>query len=350
MQTILIRSISFFLVALLFPYPAQGADKALWEQYKARFISDDGRVIDYYQGLISHSEGQGYGMCLSVKYNDKATFERIWRWTRNNLRGRPDNLFAWQWGKIPDNGWKVIDSNNATDGDILIAYALLRADEKWHDSSYKSEALKIIRDIRMNLSIIWNEHTYLLPGNYGFKKENGFVVNPSHLILPAFRYFAKEDTARFWEKIYNDSVFLIEQSCFGKLCLPADWVLLADGRASVYTERDPYYGSDAIRILLNLSSEKNLKYPKGIGKLLRLYTQLGYVPLWIDLEKDSFSLQAAPAGYYALYALAARKSGSESLSKKLLKEARNKLRDEKNSYYSFSLYLFAAEAGNGYVD
>ncbi len=321
---------------------AYGQDRALWKQYQADFITEDGRVKDYYQGAISHSEGQGYGMQLSVLYDDKTVFEKLWQWTRNNLKVRADNLFAWQWGKRPNGEWRVIDYNNATDGDILIAYALLKAHERWHDEGYRSEALKVIQDIRKHLSITWHGRSFLLPGYSGFHKDSGFVLNPSYLILAAFRAFAKEDQQPFWEKISRDGRFLLEQSCFGKLCLPADWVILSGDRISVYEGNAPYFGSDAIRILLNLQSEKSAAYPAGIGKLLDHYRKTGYLPRWVDLEKDSISLYPAPAGYYAIYALAAERLGDAALGKKLLREARDKLSgDQEPGYYSFSLYLLA---------
>lgn len=313
----------------------------LWEEYKSNFITKDGRVKDYSQNQISHSEGQGYGMRLAVIYNDKATFEKLWYWTKSNLKLRLDNLFAWQWGKRPNGEWNVVDYNNATDGDILIAYALLKADERWHDNNYKNEALKIIGDIRKNLAINWQDRTFLLPSYYGFVKENGFVLNPSYLIFPAFRYFAQEDDKSFWEKIYKDSLYLIGQACFGKLCLPSDWVILTDSRIAVFTERNSIFGNEAVRVLLYLSSEKPPQFPKGVEKILDMYKRIGYFPLWVDLEKDSFSLQPSPAGYYAIYALAAKRLGDNVLSKKLFNEAREKLSSEKNDYYSFSLYLLA---------
>jgi endo-1,4-beta-D-glucanase Y len=344
-----LKAISFLLLLFSSGF-AYGQDHALWEQYKADFISNDGRVIDNHQGMISHSEGQGYGLRLAAIYNDKTTFDKIWNWTKNNLKVRADNLFAWQWGKRPNGEWKVIDYNNATDGDILIAYALLKAHEKWHDAGYKSEALRTIQDIRTSLSIDWHGHTFLLPGYRGFNTDNHVEINPSYSILAAFRQFAKEERRPFWEKVYQDSLYLIDQSCFGKWCLPADWLILTEGRISLPADRAPYFGSEAIRILLHLSTEKSPHFPKGVGKILDTYKQIGYLPLWIDLEKDSFSLQAASAGYYAIYALAAKRLGDDALSAKLLKEARGKLSEDKKAYYSFSLYLLATGAVDEHAD
>ncbi len=330
-----------FLMPLFFCSAAFGQDASLWEQYKSNFITKDGRVIDYYQNQISHSEGQGYGLRLAVTYNDKTTFDKIWRWTNYNLKVRSDNLFTWQWGKRPNGVWGVIDYNNATDGDILIAYSLIKASEKWQDAGYKNEAIKTIEDIRKSLIINWQGRVFLLPSYYGFAKDNSFILNPSYFIFSAFRSFAEKDDKAFWEKIYNDSLFIIGKSCFGQLCLPADWLILTDEKAFVFTDKSPYFGVEAVRILLNLSSEKNPQFPKGVGKILEMYKQIGYLPFHIDLEKDSFSLRHASAGYYAIFALAAKKIGDEALSKRLFKEAREKLDAEKNNYYSFSLYLLA---------
>lgn len=327
--------------AIIFTGMAYGHDGPLWEQYKSGLISKDGRVVDPSCEKCSHSEGQGYGMLLSVAYNDKTTFDKLWYWTKNNLRVRSDRLSAWQWGKRANGRWEVIDHNNATDGDLLIAYALLRASKKWSDGSYKNEGLKIVEDIRKYLAVTWQGHTFLLPGYYGFAKENGIVLNPSYQIYPAFSYFAQVDDRSFWEKVYKDSLFLVSQSSFGKQSLPADWVILTD-KVSIYTEKKPYFGYEAIRTLLYLASEKKPQLPQGVEAIFDVYKKLGYIPLWVDVEKESISLKSAPAGFYAVYALAAQKKGDEALSKRLFKEARERVVAESNDYYSFSLFMLAS--------
>ena len=49
-------------------------------------------------------------------------FETIFTFTRVELLIRDDGLAAWRWD--PAATPRVTDINNATDGDILIAYAL----------------------------------------------------------------------------------------------------------------------------------------------------------------------------------------------------------------------------------
>ena len=117
--------------------------------------------------------------------------------------------------------------------------------------------------------------------------------------------------------------------------------MLDDRGISIFSERGTNYGLDAVRTLLHLAWEKDPKFPEGVGKILDMYKKIGYIPLQIDLNKESFSLKHSPAGCYAIYALAAKKMGEETLSRKLFEEAREKLNMEKNNYYSFSLYLLA---------
>lgn len=341
-----LRVLSLLVLIALLPASASFAlDAALWAGYKDAFVAKDGRVIDRYNAQVSHSEGQGYAMLLAVAHNDKETFDSAWRWTRDNIGVRPDDLFAWKWGKKADGQWAVIDYNNATDGDVLIAYALVKAFDKWKDGAYRGSALPIISGIRKNMPIDAGDRTFLLPSYFGFTREAGFVVNPSYLILPAFEAFKNIDDSAFWGKLRSDSEKFLTDACFGAMCLPPDWVIITDGKAVVWNERPPYFGAEAIRTLLHLSMTNPPRFPKGLDRILDYYEKNGYLPRWIDLENDSVSLKPAPAGYYAVAALAANKSGRLALGKKLAETAKEMLKNEKRDYYSFSLYLLSEAAG-----
>ena len=324
-------------------YAASGKDiayEALWEQYKSSFIQDDGRVIDKRQKDISHSEGQGYGMLISVGRNDKTAFNKIWRWTKDNIQSRKDNLFAWAWGKRYDEQWGIIDYNNATDGDVLIAYALLQASQKWQDNGYKTEALQIIRSLRIGLSITRENRIFLLPAYYGFNRDNGLVLNPSYMILPAYIKFAAVDDKSFWTKVHEDGRFLLEHSVFGILRLPADWITFSKTGISLNGEHGSLFGFEAIRTFLYMSWDKNPIFPEGLGEMFKFYEKLGYIPMSADLSNNTISVMDAPAGFYAVYALAAEKSGS-GLSGQLFDKALKKAAAEKDDYYSLSLVLLA---------
>ena len=332
----LLRVAVLFMAVLIAGGAEAGADP-LWDRFLKEFASEDGRIKDYSQSAVSHSEGQGYGMLLAVAYGDKENFETIWRWTENNLAVRKDKLFAWQWGKRPNGKWDVLDYNNATDGDILIAYALLRAGDKWKEGDYSAKGREIVRAIREKLAVEWKGRAYLLPGYEGFEK-SGITLSPAYVILPAFRYFTGVDDKTFWDRIYKDGAALLGECSFGKWGLPADWIKLEreDGFG-----KNLNYGFSAVRVLLHLSFEKNMPYPKGLAHLFGHFGRQGFIPLEIDLERNSLSMEPARAGFYAIYARAAEKSGMKSLAEQLKKEADKILKTEKRSYYSFVLYLLA---------
>lgn len=322
--------------------------KALWEQYKSAFVQEDGRVIDRGQKDYSHSESQGYGMLLSVQMDDKAMFNKAWEWTRNNLRSKKGYLLSWAWGKKPDGQWGILDENNATDGDILVAFALLKASVQWNNSSYKDESLKMIDSIKKFLSVEWNNRTFLLPGYIGFRKEKEGLItlNPSYVIFPAYRAFAEVDDKAFWTKAYDDGLFLLEKSRFGKFRLPADWVTLNKTDISLPKDKDPLFGFDAIRTLLHLSWEDNPRFPDTVSEIFKIYDKLGFIPVTVDLFKENISLVDAPAGFYAIYARVAAKSNNKALSAQLIGEALKKNNAEKNDYFSKSLLLLALKGVN----
>ncbi len=102
-----------------------------------------GRVIDWQQDGVSHSEGQGWGLLLAQAAGARDAFERIEAWTAANLAVRQDRLMAWR--RRPGDGG--IDWRNATDGDLFRAWALLRAgrDSGW--PGHLETALAIARDL-----------------------------------------------------------------------------------------------------------------------------------------------------------------------------------------------------------
>ncbi|MGH7890429.1 MAG: glycosyl hydrolase family 8 [Thermodesulfobacteriota bacterium] len=327
----------FFLSFCSYSY----AQDTLWQQYTGHFVSDEGRVIDYYQGSVSHSEGQGYGMLLAVLNDDKPAFDKIWQWTKNNLCVRKDNLLAWLWGKRQNGEWKVIDYNNATDGDILVAFALLRAQKKWGAGSYDAEALKIIKAIRKEVAFSWQGRIFLLPGYYGFAVKDGAVISPSYFVFPAYKLFAEVDDKSFWEKVYGDAKFFLSRAVFSSYRLPSDWVSLSNSDFSISKERSVNFGYEAIRVPLYLSMEENHQFPEGINALPSIYKKNGYVPLWVRLTDGAVSSQQAPAGFYAVYSVVEKKNQDEALAKELFEKAKEKLLGEKDDYYSFTLYLLA---------
>ncbi len=249
-QTVAPRQVA----ALAGPQVTQEAPSAanLWQKYKERFILADGRLQDIDNGRISHSEGQGYGMLLAVLNDDRATFERMWGWTAENLFVRGDNLAAWRWR--PEQG--VTDRNNATDGDLLIAWALARAARKWNLAGHAEDARQIAFAVAQLVRYSPAYGYILPPGANGFDEnsmKDGPVVNLSYSVLPAFDELARIAPEIDWASLRSSSVEIIKRSRIGKAGLPSDWVSLAANKPAAAHFKPAYFGYDAIRIPLYLA-------------------------------------------------------------------------------------------------
>lgn len=224
-----------------------------WTAYKARFLESSGRIVDDGNGGISHSEGQGYGLLLAFMAGDPATFQSIWSFTRTELLIRDDGLAAWKWD--PAASPHVRDINNATDGDILIAYALAQAGAAWSEPQLTADATRIVKAIGM--AGLWEHQgrTLIAPATAGFsagEQKDGPVVNLSYWIFEAFPIFATLDPATDWNKVGGDGLAVLASAAFGPNKLPPDWLSLArqPKPAAGFT---PEFGYNALRIPLYLA-------------------------------------------------------------------------------------------------
>ena len=48
-----------------------------WDHYKAKYLQQDGAIVDTGNNNMSHSEGQGYGLMFALAYDYKESFEKI---------------------------------------------------------------------------------------------------------------------------------------------------------------------------------------------------------------------------------------------------------------------------------
>lgn len=278
------------------------ADDALWQSYKARFITDQGRVVDTANGNMSHSEGQGYGMLLALAANDRVAFERIWAWTRANLAVRNDALLAWRWE--PDKRPAVGDMNNATDGDMLVAWALAEAAEFWADPSYRVAGRRIAVEFARRAILFKTRFgALILPAVAGFAEDartDAPVINLSYWVFPAFdrlNIFAPEID---WKGVSQSGLDILKLARFGPARLPSEWTSArrvplepAEGFAN-------QFGYNAIRIPLYMAWA-------GIGEREHYEP---FVSLWgksppavIDLAGGTQAEALTEAGYKSVAAL-----------------------------------------------
>jgi endoglucanase len=207
----------------------------LWIRYKGEYIEEgSGRTLDKQQNNITTSEGQSYTMLRSVWMDDKETFDKSWKWTKDNLQHKEgDHLFAWLYGE--ENGkYQILTSkggnNTATDADTDIALALIFAHERWQDDAYLEEAKLIINDVWNKEVITIKGKHYILANNLEKDSKEFAIINPSYLSPFSYRIFAKVDPAHPWEKVVDSSYEVLNKSLTLSLDksvtakLPPDWI------------------------------------------------------------------------------------------------------------------------------
>ncbi len=305
-----------------------------WQLYKQRFMTEDGRIVDTGNGGISHSEGQGFAMLLAVAHDDRAAFDLIWQWTSTNLQQRDDLLHVWRW--TPDLPGHIDDRNNATDGDLFIAWALARAARTWKEAAYGDAARALARSIRQALLRNAGRHDILLPGSVGFEFPERIVVNPSYFVLPAYAALAEVDPAPIWPALAQSALALIAEARFGSSQLPPDWLEIGvDGAPRLAQGFDARFGYEAVRIPLYLIWAGHDR----VGDFARYWGSFAgtdRLPPWTDLQSGEQADYDASPGIKAVAALVDATMTGDPISLPPL--------DAEQDYYSASLLLLAKTA------
>jgi endoglucanase len=235
--------------------PANCDDWTAYRQFVARFVQQDGRVVDYSTAVQqSTSEGQSYAMFFALVANDRATFDRLLGWTRSNLSaGRFDSanvqLPAWQWGRKPDGSYGVLDPNSASDADLWIAYDLFEAARLWREPSYSKLAWALVTQIeKQEVATLAGLGPMLLPGPHGFQTGGTTRLNPSYLPLPVLRALAAEAPSGPWASIAANAYTLVKTTA--PRGFSPDWAAWRDGRFIVDPTSGDVGSYDAIRVYL----------------------------------------------------------------------------------------------------
>lgn len=305
-----------------------------WSTFKTRFMTSEGRIQDTGNNNVSHTEGQGYAMLMAVYYNDRSSFDSLWRWTQKNLSNPNNGLFYWKY--IPGASDPVSDRNNASDGDMLIAWALLKAGNKWNVPAYLQASDRLQKTIIDRNVITFAGRTIMLPGAQGFNKTSYVILNPSYFIFPAWRDFAARSHLKVWNALIDDGTQLLSEMRFGDSGLPMDWVAMnADGSMAPATAWPPRFSYDAIRVPLYLhwydpASLQLVPFQRFWMSFQRLQT-----PAWIDVLSNDKAPYNMAGGLLAVRDLTLDDTG-------YINDALNSSED----YYSASLRLLTFLALN----
>jgi endo-1,4-beta-D-glucanase Y len=310
--------------------------KSEWRTYAATFVTPDGRVVDNGNGGISHSEGQGYALLLAAIAEDPQQFQTIWGWTQTHMQVRPDHLLSWKWDSQKG---EIADKNNATDGDILVAWALAEGARRFGRTDYLAAAKTIAQAIGSETLKQTDYGPILLPAAAGFASEDqpdGPVINLSYWIFPAFRVLKGLAPNYDWDALQENGLRLLGKSRFGPLDLPADWQSLS---AALPAKKFPAeFGYNSIRLPLYLAWEGGDASSRALHRFEALWQgKRSGGPYVIDVVSGATGQAMDGAGYRLVLSLARCVSRGQPLDPDLIK-SRDRL------YYPDTLRLLSLAA------
>ena len=335
----------------------------LWEKYRDHFLDASGRVIDHSAADKTTSEGQAYGMFFALVVNDRKSFDRMLRWTEDNLAGGDltARLPAWSWGKSPDGEWKQLDVNSAADADLWLAYDCLEAGRLWNDDRLtKMGAVLVNRMTHSDIALVPGVGTVVLPGPQGFHPAaERWVLNPSYMPPQVIARLRQQSPDGPWASVQEDLPVVLTQGAASGFAM--DWLaadsagvhpssapdVLAQGKTGT-----PAFGSyDAIRVYLWMGLadprtrgvRESLEHMHGMALYLNTHVT---PPLSVDAAGQVVSADAPP-GFSAavipyLHAMSLKPLEKAQMDRLLAtRDSGSGLYGRGGSYYDQNLALFA---------
>lgn len=327
-----------------------------WDTFKAQFVNEGGRVIsDDGEGGKTYSEGQAYALFFALVANDRVAFDKLLRWTENNLcdGDMTARLAAWLWGRRPDGTWGVIDSNAATDADLWIAYALGEAGRLWNERSYRAlSALLAARVLREATADIPGLGLTLMPAPTGFVQSNGrWRLNPSYMPMHLMHWLAAGEADPQWKLLVESSLKVIRGS--SPKGFTPDWTVYDAKRGFLVDTDGKEKGQgtyNAIRVylwagMMHADAPGRRALLDTLAPMARYVRDQGYPPESIDILTAQAS-GPAPSGFSAAMLPFLRAAGDDKAlqSQRMRLEARP-LRP--TAYYEQVLALFGQGAFDG---
>lgn len=313
----------------------------LWEAWKDVHLTPDGRVVDAFQQNASHSEGQGYGMVLATEFDDSAAFRSMFDWTELHLARRPDALLSWRW--LPGLANAVPDPNNASDGDLFYAWALMRAARRWNEPRFMARGVAIAQALA-DTCVVPNparpESTLLLPAVQGFVHDGSVTVNPSYYMPLAMSELAAATGASALAACARDGTALLEQ--IAAQGLVPDWVEFSQAGWAPSERLPANSGYEAIRVPLFMIWSGQVAHP-AVRQMAAIYARVLHpgaaVPTVLE-PGSGVVLETSPdPGYRALAGLTrcAAQAGNGADIPAFVAD---------QPYYPATLQLFAMIAAN----
>lgn len=228
------------------------------------------------------SEAQGYGMLLAVKAGQKhlgsqTDFQKL---DNYYLRHRLSNSNLMSWRQENKKGSLQDNPVSASDGDMMIAQALLEADKVWPGHGYKAQAFKLISDIKKLES---NRSAKIITvGNWANKKSHFYNVMRTSDVMPeAFEEFCQATGDHSWIEIKSQMLTYLQQlSSQHKTGLVPDFAWISRQKQAspakandVATKDDGNYSTNACRVPMLLAASNDKEANNIVKKMLKFFKQ-----------------------------------------------------------------------------
>lgn len=290
------RSLLKMLPAVAFANSAFAAPTAAdWTAWKSAFLTSEGRAVDALQDMASHSEGQGWALLLAVRFDDREAASRIFDWTEQHLAVRRDPLLSWRWRPVEG----IADYNNASDGDLFYAWALLNASRRFGSAAYAARAASLARAIDAILVRDSPRGGLLLsPAAERFTTQDGEIVNPSYTMPLALHDLGGAFDLPRLGQVADDGERMIAQ--IASTGFVPDWVELdADGWRPAQSHGS-LFSYDALRVALYLVWSGRFAHPAVIRARTLSDDETEGTPVRVDpATGEVLELSNAP-GYRAV--------------------------------------------------
>jgi endoglucanase len=349
-----------FLIVLAMPLTSRASTPGswpFWTSYKSHFLTAEGRIIDPDRNSMTTSEGQSYAMFFALVANDGPTFERIRKWTEDNLASGDlaANLPGWSWGRSSDGSWRLLDRNSAADADLWIAYSLIQAGRLWSKPQYTRSGEGLLGQIaKLEVAQLPGAGPALMPGRVElFSTPGRWVLNESYLPLPLLVAAAHAAPEGPWKQIAADLPDLLQRASPAGFAM--DWVAYSNNEFfAVPNPGDasrPACGSyDAIRVYLWAGMTD--KDTPGAEKILQTFSPMARLIASSPAPPEMVSPQGAvlsrnaPVGFSAALIPFLLSSGEKSTAMTQLRlveaqfDHQTGLLNKYPRYYDQNLALF----------
>ncbi|MCW2572456.1 MAG: glycoside hydrolase family 8 [Frankiales bacterium] len=293
------------------------------------YLDPSGRVVRRDQGGDTVSEGQAYALLLSVAIGDRASFERVWTWTRQHLQ-RTDGLLGFHW----QNG-HLVDATPAADADVQTAWALTLAGRRFDRPDLTAEARRLAGAI-VTTEIGYDDRgrVTLAAGPWAIRPAQPIVAEPGYWTPPAYAALAALTGDGRWKALTASDLDHLRVLTRGGLGLPPDWALLSHGAARPSASPDgksaPQNGPDGMRatIWAGCTRQGRRAVARGWPALAASATQ---APLVRGLDGVVRDANRVPLSAVAA-AAAAQAAGESGASSALLRTA-DEISAQFPSYY-----------------